>query len=389
MLGFRRKKPASPARRNVVVVLVDMVRNDARAGRPIFDELGRRGVCFSEMYTYAPYTIASIHALMSGMYGSLTGVDAYYKAPKFDGTRIRTLAEHFHDNGYLTLADFMNPGIAPHQGFDEVRVHDEFKDDLTTRHIAMIEEARSRVAAGEKKNHFLYLHFSPIHREVVTRVIKVYSDFDERYFGPEHVTENRRRYDSFVDIATEYLEALVARCDALGAFRDTIFVFMTDHGCGIGEKPGEKAYGIFTYDYTIRTWAYFIQPDVLPGGREITTMVRTIDIAPTLLELCDIVPREGEKEMQGESLLPLMRGEGGIHREIYVETAGLDGPTPSPYEANIFCVRNRRWKMIYNATTKIRELYDMQADPTEAKNLAGTLPEVENELFEKIRRRCL
>ena len=72
-----------------------------------------------------------------------------------------------------------------------------------------------------------------------------------------------------------------------------------------------------------------------------------------------------------------------------METAGLDGPSPSPYEANIFCIRNKKWKMIYNSTTKVRELYDMESDPSESKNLAGTLPDVEAQLFEKIRRRYL
>src|SRR5262245_11732257 len=98
------------ARPNVVFVLIDMIREDHRAGRKIFDELGRRGVSFPRMFTHAPYTIASVHAFMSGMYGSLTGVDAYYKAPKFDGENCKTLAQHFQENGYHTLADFMNPG---------------------------------------------------------------------------------------------------------------------------------------------------------------------------------------------------------------------------------------------------------------------------------------
>ena len=166
-------------------------------------------------------------------------------------------------------------------------------------------------------------------------------------------------------------------------------LFMTDHGCGIGERVGEKAYGIYAYDYTINVWAYLIWPGRLPGGREVPEMVRTIDLAPTLLELAGIDPVEGQKEMQGRSLAPMIEGKDHDDREVYVETAGLDGPTPSPYEANVFCVRNRKWKLIYNSTTKQRELYDLAADPEEQKNVAGTRPEVEDPLFEKIRRRYL
>ena len=93
--------------------------------------------------------------------------------------------------------------------------------------------------------------------------------------------------------------------------------------------------------------------------------------------------------MQGRSLIPMIEGKDHEDREVYVETAGLDGPTPSPYEANVFCVRNSKWKLIYNSTTKQRELYDLAADPQEQKNVAGSRPEVEDPLFEKIRRRYL
>jgi arylsulfatase A-like enzyme len=368
---------------NVVFVLVDMVRADHRAGRAVFEELGRRGVCFPRMFTHAPYTIASVHAFMSGMYGSLTGVDAYYKAPKFDAENCKTLAQHFSEAGYYCLADFMNPGIAPHVGFDEVRVHDEFKDDLLARHRSMLSEVQDR------KPYFLYLHYSCVHREIVTNVIKKFTDSDPDYFGADRRNENAARYESYVDLAEEYMTGLLAHLDGLNVGEDTVILFMTDHGCGIGERVGEKAYGIYAYDYTINVWAYLIYPRRLPPGTEVPVMVRTIDLAPTLLELCGIDPVEGQKEMQGKSLLPVIDGRDVDDREVYVETAGLDGPTPSPYEANVFCVRNRKWKLIYNSTTRKRELYDLAADPQEQNDVAGRHPDVEDPLFEKIRRRYL
>jgi arylsulfatase A-like enzyme len=264
-----------------------------------------------------------------------------------------------------------------------VRVHDEFKDDLLSRHKAMVSEVQG------KKPYFLYLHYSYVHREIVTNVIKKFTDTDPDYFGPDHRLENEARYNSYIDLAEEYMTGLLAHIDSLKVGEDTVILFMTDHGCGIGEKVGEKAYGIFAYDYTINVWAYMLYPKRLPKGRDVPVMVRTIDIAPTLLEICGIDPVEGRKEMQGRSLLPIVDGQDKDDREVYVETAGLDGPTPSPYEANIFCVRNRTWKLIYNSTTKKRELYDLKADPTEQNNLSGSRPDVEEPLFEKIRRRYL
>ena len=50
-----------------------------------------------------------------------------------------------------------------------------------------------------------------------------------------------------------------------GLDSNSIIIIMTDHGMGVGEKIGERAYGIFTYEYSIRTFAFFIQPRILGG----------------------------------------------------------------------------------------------------------------------------
>ena len=96
-----------------------------------------------------------------------------------------------------------------------------------------------------------------------------------------------------------------------------------------------------------------------------------------------------DRQQLAEMAAVAFRGDDRDDREVYVETAGLDGPTPSPTEANVFCVRNRNWKLIYNSTSKVRELYDLTADPSETRNLAGQKPDIEGPLFEKIRRRYL
>ncbi|HCD38076.1 MAG TPA: hypothetical protein DEQ77_05065 [Candidatus Omnitrophica bacterium] len=71
----------------------------------------------------------------------------------------------------------------------------------------------------------------------------------------------------------------------------------------------------------------------------------------------------------------------------YAETAGLDGPHPSPFEPNVFCVRTKKWKLIYNMSTDRREFYDLESDAAESNNLTGKFPEIEEELFRKIKQR--
>lgn len=369
---------------NVIMITVDMVRSDKRSSAPIFDKLLHDGVLFSEMITHAPYTIASLHAIFSGMLGSQTGVDAYFKSAKFDNDNCRTLPSHLKNNGYYTVADLMNEITAPHQGFDEVLIHDEHTDDLAVRHKGILKRLKN-----DCKNNpfFVYLHYSYIHREIVKNVISKYEDFDEEYF--KNMEENEKKYKEYVQTAGSYLEDVIDESKKLGLYGNDLFVIFTDHGCSVGEKPGEKAYGIYAYDYTLKVWSYFICPGRLPQNREIKNLVRTIDIPATILDILDITPQEGNKKMVGASMLPIIEGKDKTDREAYVETAGLDGPHPSPFEPNIFCVRTKKWKLIYNSTTQKRELYDLENDKQETNNLAGKLPDIEETLFKTIEKRGL
>ena len=54
----------------------------------------------------------------------------------------------------------------------------------------------------------------------------------------------------------------------------------------MGEKFGEKMYGSFVYDYTIKTFFHFLNP-MLPDCK-IDSQVRCIDIMPTILDILNI-----------------------------------------------------------------------------------------------------
>lgn len=365
------------SRPNVIVLTVDMVRNDMLGQFPTFQKLKKRGVLFSGMITYAPYTIASLHAIFTGMYGTDTNVDGYFKPVKFNKDTCLTLPQYLQANGYHTEGDIMADLTVPHQGFDKVVVHDEHKDNLLERHKTIINNAAKR-----KKEFFLYLHYSNIHTEIVKNVIKKYGDFDEAYFGKRE--DNRKRYEEYVQKACNYLEGIIATVDKHNLWENTLFVILSDHGCGIGEKPGEKAYGIFTYDYSIKVFCFFICEQLLPKNEEIKVQVRTIDIMPTILELLHIKQDKTRKRIKGESLMGIIKGEDTQDRLAFCETGGLDGPHPSPYSPNVKCVRSRKWKLIYNTTTKQKELYDLENDPGELDNCIDKHPDVASELWDKL-----
>lgn len=362
---------------NIIMIMLDQLRVDRLPEAAIFEQLKQYGTLFSGKVTYAPYTLASVYAVFSGMYGNKNGVDAYYAALDFDKENCYTLTQYLKDRGYFTKADIVSKILVPHQGFSEVSVYDEFNVDLAARHSKIISDVSKK-----QDLFFLYLQCGHIHTEMVKNVISRYSDFDDEYFDNQE--KNSQQYNTYVKQAGLYMSRVFATCKNLNLLENTIFVIFSDHGCGVGERKGEKCYGVFTYDYSIKTFAYFIYPDSIPSNLEISKLTRTIDITPTILDMLDIPQRKESKRMQGVSLLPLVKGLPEQAREAYIETGGLGGPNPSPYKPNIKTIRTQEWKLIHNESIDKKELYNLQDDPKELQDLVATHPKVVQELWDKM-----
>ena len=374
MLGlFGKRKP----KLNVVVVLIDQLRNDMRDAHPVFERIGQAGTLFSGMVTYAPYTIAALPAILTGIYGYRNGVNAYYKALEFKSDECGTLPEYFSRLGYHTRGDTFRDLLLPKKGFDKLLIHDENNTDVVKRHRQILRDLNKT-----DSNFFVFLHYGMIHRDMVKDVINKYEDFDDRYFG--HIEKNKKNYAGYVNEAGEYVNSLLDLAEELSMLENTLFLFCTDHGCSVGEKPGEKCYGVYTYDYSIRTWAYFLHKGLVPEGLEVTDQVRSIDITPTILDLLNVQQDKNYIPIQGASLAGFMTGKEQGSREAFVETGGLGGPHPSTHEPNVKCLRTDEWKLIYNTTTQETELYNLQSDHGENENLAEQKPELVRELMQKI-----
>ena len=80
---FNKKLKKRASHPNIIMILLDQFRNDARDIHEIFNKLRKKGVLFSKTITYAPYTLGSLHAIFTGMYGRDNGVDAYTKSDQY------------------------------------------------------------------------------------------------------------------------------------------------------------------------------------------------------------------------------------------------------------------------------------------------------------------
>ena len=366
-------------KKNLIIIMIDGGRYDRAINSSLFKKLEANSIFFSNSITYGPHTIAAMHAVFSGSYGTRTGTNSYWSTFKFKKDEFKTLTEYFKNMNFVTHADVINKLVIPKQGFDNFIIHDEINDDLTSRHIELLEKINRSFLDG--KNYFLYLHYSKIHTGIMNEVLKIYNNFSEEYFSNKK--KNEARYDELFCNAEMYLDKILEKIYSLEIDKNSIILIMSDHGISIGEKIGERAYGAFCYDYTLRTFTYFLIPGFM--AKNITQQVRTIDFLPTILELFEIPIDEDFKKIDGRSLVPIINGEKIDEDFAFSETGNPQNDSAPPKEPNVKSIRTSKWKLIFNEYNDTKELYNLSVDPDENNNLIGKNENMEQVLWEKLK----
>jgi N-acetylglucosamine-6-sulfatase len=160
---------------------------------------------------------------------------------------------------------------------------------------------------------------------------------------------------------------LMAALEEKGLRENTLFVFMSDNGSFFGEH-GLSVERRFPYEESIKCPLLISHASIEP--RQVDSFALSVDIAPTLLDAAGVaIPRS----VQGRSLLAQARGKAGATRESFlVEYYGHENPFPWIANIDYRAVRMGRYKYIrWIREDEAQELYDLEADPFELRNLAG------------------
>jgi iduronate 2-sulfatase len=160
------------------------------------------------------------------------------------------------------------------------------------------------------------------------------------------------------------LGRVIAELDALGLRDNTIIVLVADHGYQLGEKgKWSKAGSLF--EMGTRVPLIIHAPRASGNGHTSSRIVQSLDIYPTLLELCDLqVPDNG---LQGRSLGPLLKRPQASWDQPAFSLWSEDGKT-----VHGLAVRTERWRYAEFGVNgeNGRMLFDEHADPHELTNLA-------------------
>ena len=196
-------------------------------------------------------------------------------------------------------------------------------------------------------------------------------DFNRRHLTGRALAEYKfqrymRDYAKVVKTLDDNVGRLLDHLKAQGLLDNTLVVYTSDQGFYMGEHGWfDKR---FMYEESLSTPLLMHLPKGLKARGDIKEMVQNIDYTPTFLDLAGApIPAD----IQGVSLLPLLRGEHPKNWRKSLYYHFYEYPAEHAVKRH-YGVRTERYKLIhfYN-DIDAWELYDLQNDPTEMHNLYG------------------
>jgi arylsulfatase A-like enzyme len=169
-----------------------------------------------------------------------------------------------------------------------------------------------------------------------------------------------RHYWAYNTLIDSLFGRLMKALEATGQDKDTLVLFMTDHGEMMGAH-GLFFKGVAAFEEGYRIPLLARLPGSIPAGSTSSEFASLLDIAPTLLDFGGAKPLPGAS---GRSLRPLL--EGRIPFDWPQEFYGQYHGSELYYSQRI--LTTKRWKYVFNGFD-FDELYDLQNDPHELKNL--------------------
>lgn len=186
--------------------------------------------------------------------------------------------------------------------------------------------------------------------------------------GPNTATRDsvvREREQSLMAVE-EGVGEIFKALKGTGQLDNTILVFTSDNGYFYGEH-GLSFERRLAYEESIRLPLLVRYPRMIKAGAVRDELALNIDLAPTLLTLAGAPVPEN---MQGRSLVPLLKGDRTRWRNSFLIEYYSDHVFPRIVRMGYKAVRTRRWKYIhYLELEGMDELYDLRTDPYEMKNL--------------------
>jgi arylsulfatase len=183
-------------------------------------------------------------------------------------------------------------------------------------------------------------------------------------YGIEHAKKARRHYYANVTFIDEQIGKIIDVLKQNEMYDNSILIFTADHGDMLGDHYHWRKTYAFEGSSNIpmiMKWPKNLK-SIIKKGSKINNIVELRDILPTFLDLIDI---EIPTDMDGDSMLKLIREEDPIWRE-YID---LEHRTTYDWHNYWMALTDGKIKYIFFRSTGEEMLFDLESDPNELKNL--------------------
>lgn len=393
-------------RPNILFILVDTLRADhlgawgyERDTSPTIDRLAREGVMFLNTFAESSHTPPSTASILTSTYPDQHGVKHFLSLTL--ASKAVLLPEVLREAGYRTIASTANPLIAVRFGFGQgFDVFNELCLKRPTRGSAECITETIRKSVRPDRAEFVYIHMidphekytppepyremflpkeGPKEEEVLDGGIKW---FGKKYFWKKKMMEMdsidkdylMALYDGEVRYTDDAIGGLLESLSDSGWLDNALVVITSDHGEEFMDH-GSLGHGHTLYQELVRIPLVLWWPNKLPRGRVIEGLVRSLDIAPTILELAGIpIP----KEMLGEKMAEVIRGEKPLPQLLSYSELG------SRWFDLERSLRSPDWMISIRPVIGGVSLYNLAHDPIESNDLSEREPEAAKQLTEAL-----
>ncbi len=331
---------------NVIIIAIDTLRANhlgfmgyERPTSPFMDKFAGQSVIFKNAYCTKSLTLPSFVCLFSGLHTIRNGI---FKNCWPISDDLHILIEDFQDAGFRTIgfaaSGIMNSRYHVDRGFDLYKDPVNHPQEMSLT----VDFVKEEIEKIDNEPMFLFVHIWEPHVpfDPDPEVLKLFADPDyngimdasvellDAYtlhqvdLSPSDIQHAVDRYDGEIRWVDNQLSDLFGFFEEKGLIDNSIIIILSDHGESLGDDH------IFNHrrdrECELHIPLMFHFPGDLRAGRSIPALVENTDILPTVM---DVLGMPIPENLDGMSLLPLIKGEAVEHRDKLLSVGTNDTGT--------------------------------------------------------------
>lgn len=392
---------------------------------PHLDKLAGDGIQFTNAYTNAANCAPTRASILTGQFPQRTGILTVKESDRGDkkaqklipvpnkmvlDTATFSMAEGMHLAGYHTafigkwhLGDHLETSPLAH-GFDfslggwergspisyfspyqnpalsDGEKGEHLTDRLTNEAIGYLDSRMDKEAPF-----FLYLSYYAVHSPYQGKE-SVVTKFEKKEAVDD---QDNAVYAAMIETLDDNIGRLTEFLKVSGLIENTIVVFYSDNGGSFQatvNTPLKGSKGML-YEGGIRVPCIVHAPSIYPVSKSIDNPIISTDLFPTFLDWAGI-DNLSQHPLDGESIKPLIESQAVDDRPLF-----WYAPVYLPIDNSNYAFRNTpgaairkgKFKLIWRFEEEMAELYNLEDDISENKNLATTHPEIYRDLLNELK----